>query len=202
LLMLGDVARVDAEIALIAPRAEAMRLPYGRWLARSVQALRALLAGRFDDAERPAGEAFSLAPALDNPTPPVFFASRLFHLRREQDRAAELAPQIALIGEEHAFLRSWQYGLAFLRFVVGERDAAARDLAALAAEGFTELPRDGNWLPAMVNLAEVAAGVDDAERAAGLYELLRPHAASAVVVAAAVCLGSGEGHLGMLALTP
>jgi hypothetical protein len=131
----------------------------------------------------------------------VFFAIQLFHLRREQDRAAELAPQVALLGEAHAFLRSWRYGLVFLRFVVGEREDAARDLAALATERFTELPRDGNWLPAMANLAEVAHGVDDAERARDLYELLRPHAASAVVVAAAVCLGSVERYLGMLAVT-
>ena len=201
LLMLGDINRVDAEIALIVPRAEAMRLPYGRWLTRCVQALRALLAGRFDDAERLAGEAFSLAPALDNLIAPVFFAIQLFHVRREQDRAVELAPQIALIGEGHAFLRSWRYGMAFLHFVVGERETAARDLAALATERFTELPRDGNWLPAMVNLAEVAHGVDDADCARHLYELLRPHAASAAMVAAAVCLGSVERYLGMLAVT-
>jgi len=75
--------------------------------------------------------------------------------------------------------------MAFLRFVIGEREAAARDLTALATEHFTELPRDGNWLPAMVNLAEVAHGVGDAGAAQDLYELLRPHAASAVVVAAA-----------------
>ena len=201
LLMRGDVSGVDAEIALIVPRAEAMRLPYARWLARCVQALRALLAGRFADAERLAGEAFSLAPAFDNLIAAVFFAIQLFHLRREQDRAAELAPQIAFIGEEHAFLRSWRYARAFFRFVLGEHEAAARDLAALATEGFSELPRDGNWLPAMVNLAEVAHGVGDAERARHLYELLRPHAASAVVIAAAVCLGSVERYLGMLAVT-
>src|SRR4029077_2245402 len=174
---------------------------YGRWLARCVQALRALLAGRFDDAERLAGEAFSLAPALDNLIATVFFAIQLFHVRREQDSAVELAPQIALIGEGHAFLRSWRYGMAFLHFVVGERETAARDLAALATEHFTELPRDGNWLPAMVNLAEVAHGVDDANCARHLYDLLRPHAASAAVVAAAVCLGSVERYLGMLAVT-
>ena len=201
LLMLGDVARVDAEISLVVPSAEAMRLTYGRWLARSVQALRALLGGRFDDAERLAGEALSLAPALDNLIGPAFFAIHLFHLRREQDRAGELAPQIALLGEEHAFLRSWRYALAFFRFVVGECEAAARDLEALATEGFTELPRDGSWLPAMVNLAEVAHGVDDSERASQLYELLRPHAALTVVVATAVCLGSVERYLGLLAVT-
>src|SRR5262249_48139947 len=115
--------------------------------------------------------------------------------------AAELAPQIALLGEEHAFLRSWRYALAFFRFVVGEREAAARDLRALATEGFTELPHDGNWLPAMVSLAELAHGVDDVECAGQLYELLRPYAASAVVVAAAVCLGSVERYLGLLAVT-
>ena len=199
--MLGDVARADAELALVVRSAEAMRLQYARWLARCLQALRALLAGRFDDAERLAGEALSLAPALDNLIAAVFFASHLFHLRREQDRAAELVPQIALLGEEHSFLRSWRYALAFFRFVVGERDAAARDLEVLATEGFTDLPRDGNWLPVMVNLAEVAHGVDDVQRAVQLYDLLRPHAALTVVVAAAVCLGSVERYLGLLAVT-
>jgi tetratricopeptide (TPR) repeat protein len=201
LLMLGDVARVDAELAILVPRAERMRLPYQRWLARSVQALRALLGGRFDDAERLAGEALSLAPTLDDLIAPAFFAIQLFHLRREQDRAVEVAPQIALLGEGHTFLRSWRYVMTFLRFVVGEREAAARDLTALATEGFTELPRDGSWLPAMVNLAEVAHGVDDVDSAGQLYDLLRPHAASAAVVAAAVCLGSVERYLGLLAVT-
>ena len=201
LLMLGDVARADAELALVVSSAEAMRLQYARWLARCLQALRALLAGRFDDAERLAGEALSLAPALDNLVAAAFFVSHLFHLRREQDRATELAPQIALLGEEHAFLRSWRYALAFFRFVVGEREAAARDLTALASEGFTELPRDGSWLPAMVNLAELAHGVDNVECAGQLYDLLRPHAALTVVVAAAVCLGSVERYLGLLAVT-
>jgi hypothetical protein len=201
LVMLGDIARVDAEIAVVVPRAEEMRLPYGRWGARCVQALRALLAGRFADAERLAGEAFSLAPALENEVAPQFFGIHLFYVRREQDRAAELAPQIAVLGEGHAFLRSWQYGLAFVRFVVGEREAAARDLAALGTERFTELPRDGNWLQAMVNLAEVAHGVDDADNAKHLYDLLRPHGARAVVIGSAVCLGSVERYLGMLAVT-
>src|SRR5262249_31129981 len=200
-LMVGDVARADAEIAVVVRSAEAMRLTYGRWLARCLQALRALLAGRFDDAERLGGEALSLAPALDNLLGPAFFAIQLFHLRREQDRAAELAPQIALLGQEHAFLRSWRYALAFFRFVVGDREAAARELAALATEGFTELPRDGNWLPAMANLAEVAHGLDDVECAGQLYELLRPHAALNVVVATAICLGSVERYLGLLAVT-
>src|SRR5262249_10776456 len=116
LLMLGDASRVDAEIAIIVPRAEAMHLQSGRWGARCVQALRALLAGRFADAERLAGEAFSLAPALENMVAPQFFGIQLFYVRREQDRAAELAPQIAVLGEEHAFLPSWRYGMAFVRF--------------------------------------------------------------------------------------
>ena len=178
-----------------------MRLPYGRWWTRCVQALRALLAGRFADAERLAGEAFSLAPALENVVAPQFFGIHLFYVRREQDRAAELAPQIAVLGEEHAFLPSWRYGLAFVRFVVGEREAAARGLAALGTERFTDLPRDGNWLQAMVNLAEVARGVDDADNAKHLYDLLRPYGARAAVIGSAVCLGSVERYLGMLAVT-
>src|SRR5262245_44769500 len=201
LLMVGDAARVDSEIAVVVPRAEAMRLPSGRWAARCVQALRALLAGRFAGAERLAGEALSLAPALENEIAPQFFGIHLFYVRREQDRAAELAPQIAALGEGHAFLPSWRYGLAFVRFVVGEHEAAARDLAALGTERYTDLPRDGNWLQAIVNLAEVACGVDDADNAKHLYRLLRSHGKRAAVIGSAVCLGSVERYLGMLAVT-
>ena len=201
LVMRGDIAAVDREIAVVVPRAEAMRLPHWRWLTCSVRTLRALLGGRFDDAERLADEALSLAPALESLAAPQFYTVQQFNIRREQDRVAELAPQLAAVAEVSTYLLAWRAGLALLRFVVGERDAAAADLVALGTQRFADFPRDGTWLTALVNLAEIAHGVDDRANAQPLYDLLRPHASSAVVVGAAVCLGSVEHYLALLAST-
>src|SRR5262249_18633673 len=44
-------------------------------------------------------------------------------------------------------------------------------------------------------------GLDDADNAKHLYDLLRPHGTRAAVIGSAVCLGSVERYLGMLAVT-
>lgn len=45
------------------------------------------------------------------------------------------------------------------------------------------MPRDTNWTAAVALLAEICARLEDAERAAVLYDLLLPHATRNVAVA-------------------
>jgi hypothetical protein len=56
------------------------------------------------------------------------------------------------------------------------------------------------WIPCMVILGEVCVAVDDAPRAATLYEKLAPYAPRAVVGAGVACWGSLDRFLGMLAI--
>jgi tetratricopeptide (TPR) repeat protein len=81
-----------------------------------------------------------------------------------------------------------------------DREAdARRELDVLASDAFASIPRDALWLSSLANLAEVVAFLDDADRAAELYEQLSPYATRNVVLFGVLCLGSISRHLGLLA---
>jgi hypothetical protein len=56
---LGDVTAADLELETYTRRAAAVRLPTYRWHAMVVQGMRALMTGRYDEAERMAIEAMA-----------------------------------------------------------------------------------------------------------------------------------------------
>jgi tetratricopeptide (TPR) repeat protein len=95
---------------------------------------------------------------------------------------------------------AWRAALGRLLWDSGDVEQAQRELDVLAAHGFEDIPRDGNWMIAMTLLAELTAGLGDARRAARLYELLLPFEGVNVVIGlAAVCYGSAARYLGQLA---
>ena len=202
LLELGDVTAAERGLAVLAQRATAARDAVGLWYAHLFRANLAILAGRFDDAERLAGEALAIAPAREGSNAPQFFAMQLFFARREQGRVAELEPRLAALAAEFANLPVWRCGLLLLHLELGRRERAAAELAALGADDFARLPRDVNWVPALVFCVEAAYGVGDATRAAVLFRLLEPHASHAVAVGSGtVCLGSVARAVALAAAT-
>jgi hypothetical protein len=85
---------------------------------------------------------------------------------------------------------------------LGQRSAARGEFEAFANSDFTIMPRNRYWTVTMVMLAEVCAYLEDADRAAVLYELLLPfRARTGVGGLVQVCTGSNERPLGMLAAT-
>ena len=50
------------------------------------------------------------------------------------------------------------------------------ELDALAVDGFGAIPRDANWLSAMVELAEACLALGDREHAAVVHDLIAPFA--------------------------
>jgi hypothetical protein len=84
----GDAGAVEADIAAHARLAEELPMAIPRWAATTMWALRALLHGAFEDAERLANEALSLGPGRPN----VMFThiDQLALLRWEQGRLGEL----------------------------------------------------------------------------------------------------------------
>jgi hypothetical protein len=84
----------------------------------------------------------------------------------------------------------------------GELEPARRVLLELAENGFAALPRDGNWIAALTQLAQVSAIVGDAGCAERLRKLLAPFADRiATVGLATACLGSVHRSLAGLAAT-
>jgi tetratricopeptide (TPR) repeat protein len=202
LLQMGDRDAVDAQIEAFNAGAERLRQPLYLWNVVVWRAMRALLAGDLGQAEELASRAVSVGAPGETVTAPQYHAIQLLAIRREQDRMAELEPVARGVVADNPDRPAWRAGLAMLLRQDGRIEEAQEQLDIIAASKFEDIPRDGDWMTAVALISEVATALDDAERAAVLYEMLLPYAEQHVVVGlAAVCLGSVSRYLGGLAVT-
>lgn len=202
LLEAGDRSAVDAQIEAFTAGASDLREPLFEWQITVWQAMRALLTGRLEGAERLATEALSFGVRSEGVTAPQYYAIQIIAIRREQLRIGELESSARGLEEANPGRLAWRAGLAMLLAETGRAREARAELDRLAVDGFADIPRDGDWLMTVTLLAETAVALQDAERARRLYELLLPQRGATVVVGlGAVCLGSTARYLGRLALT-
>jgi hypothetical protein len=86
----------------------------------------------------------------------------------------------------------------------GQRRAAgdaARELASLAAGGFSGVPVTRYWSIVIALLADAAAQLDEPTYALPLYERLHPYAGRVLVLGPTLeCLGPADRYLGLLAV--
>lgn len=210
LLEQGEVTAADHDIRHLTRLAEARRQPYHRWNAAVLQAMRALLDGRFADADSLARRALALGERLDlgtgglsvGPNARMMYAVQQFNRLKEEGRLRTIADTVRGFVQQYPTLPVWRCALAFLCCQAGELDEARAEFERLSLHDFLDLPKDGNWLVAITLLAEVCAALGDARRAEQLAELLAPHAGRVIVVAqGASCRGAVTHYLGLLAAT-
>jgi class 3 adenylate cyclase len=200
--VLGDLETALPAIDRFAGVAASLRIPFYTWQLELIRGMQAILAGRLDDGERLAQSALVLGQTGQPDTALQMFSAQIYAIRREQGRLAELEPGILAMVAAYPAIPAWRTALAFNFAERDMRDDARREFDVLAAEGFQNIPRDGNWPIAMGLLTEVAAILDDAERAGQLYELLEPNAHRVIIVGAAVdSYGAIDRMLGRLAAT-
>jgi DNA-binding SARP family transcriptional activator len=202
LLESGDLAGVDAQIEAFTAGAQELRQPLFLWNAAVWRAMRALLAGQLERADALATEALSSGIRPEGITAPIYYAIQLLAIRREQLRMSELETSLRDLIASNPVRPAWRAALAALLCETDRWEQAAEELEVLAAQGFADIPPDGDWMIAMTLLADVATELGDAERAARLYELLLPYGRGNVVIGlGAVCLGASARYLGRLATT-
>lgn len=201
LLELGDLAAADAELEAYAQVAATLRRPQYLMNAAVRRTMRALLDGRFGAVEALADEAHAAGVAAGDPFADLPRLLALALLYEEQDRDDDLRGLLPALEEfvrrqspTHHFARAT---LARARLRLGERDEASRELDALAARRFEDLPEDVRLLPMLASLAEVAAGLGDHRAGALLVPRLAPHARVSVMLGAGVCYGAAERYLGL-----
>ena len=195
-LQMGRIEETRAALDSLREPVERGRYNMWRYQAAGLDALVALLDGRFDEAENLAGIASELLPP-GTEFDAGLYGLQMYVLRREQGRLSEVAPLMKLAAASATPL--WKPGLAALYAEIGMLEDAKREFLALAPGGFAAVPRDSVWPACLTFLAEVCTELRSAEHAEVLYEELESFAGFTMMVAFTTCFGPADRLRGRLA---
>ena len=191
----SDAASLDDRYGSLA---EELGQSAEQWQAAMQDVVWALFRGDFASAEQRAEEAHARGGARRSDAD-CSYRLAMFVLRREQGRLAEVEDLIREAVPQYPGYRSFRCFIPLLECELGRGDQARRSFEGLAKDEFAGLPRDCEWLFCLSVLSEVAAHLDDRDRAATIYRLLRPYAHVNVLAAGEVAVGPVERFLGILA---
>jgi eukaryotic-like serine/threonine-protein kinase len=138
----GDFLAAEAESAAYARLADELRMPVHQWAATTMQAMRALLQGSFEEAEHLAEAAFSVQP--EEPNARWAYLNEMSLRRWEQGRLGELRETWQTFVDRIPRLAAPRGWLALADIERGDREAAHRELQVLA-ELIPVQPRSGVW---------------------------------------------------------
>ena len=122
-------------------------------------------------------------------------------LRREQGRLDEVEELVRCSARDYPTYPAYRCALAQMAAELGYTAEAREALEDLAADDFSILPLDEDWLVSMSLLAETATTLGDVEVAARLYRRLLPYRERVTIAIATVSTGAVARYLGLLAAT-
>jgi class 3 adenylate cyclase len=202
LLELGESGPLQSELEMLGRLARESRSPFWEHYALRLQATRAIDAGRLDDAERLAVEALVLGQRISEADSTLSFGGQIAVVRWAQGRLAEVEAAAGAMAAQYPTLKSFAATDAFVKREQG-RDAEAREIfERQAANDFSDIDPDAQYLGCLGFLAQVCAALGDRRRASTLYRALTPFAnCNAVMGFGGSCFGSVARVLGSLATT-
>ena len=176
LVELGDIEAADA--ALAAAHA-AVRTIWSHWTVGFMDAARALVAGRLNDAE--AAAARLREAARETGAPPALAESAFVRLvsciRLIQGRLREHEPARSTMAQDVTNLPPTFYVVrAHAARERDDREAAREAFERALALGLLEMPRGPTWTHTLTWAAAICAWLDDRSTATRLLELLTPFA--------------------------
>jgi len=193
----ADPEAADAGLAVAGRVAEELDRPTLRWHVRIRETTLAVIRGQLGMAGQLLSEAHELGLRAGQPDAEAILVAQLYFLRREQGRLGELADVVGRAAGAHP-VAGWRAAVAGIHWEAGQPDEARRALESYMAHEYADLPFDQGWLLLSTLLAEVSAGVGDAESATVLYGRLRPYEGQ-VAIRPPGSTGSVDRHLGQLA---
>jgi DNA-binding SARP family transcriptional activator len=203
-IALLSLGRTDLVVAVAEEHralADELKQPTHQWDAAVMRSTWSLFRGEFSEAERLAEEALHLGERSLSWDAGFSYRFTLFTLRREQGRLGEIEDLVRRSVHDYAGYRLVRCLVALLECELGREDDARREFEELATADFAAFPRNAEWLFCLCSLAEVAAHLQDRDRAAILHRLLDPYARLNVLVSGEVTIGSAARYLGILAST-
>jgi tetratricopeptide (TPR) repeat protein len=194
LLELGEIRAVDMELEAYLSLAQTLRQPRYLWYGQLMRTTRALMEGRFAEAEQLAQQALHLGQRVQPGSAVQHFSAQLYCLYREQGRLHALLPAVQRLVAQYPSVPAWRSALAIIYCDLGQAEAARGEFVRLAGQDFRDLPYTNSWLMNISLLAEVCAFLSDIPYAATLYDLLLPYATHNVVIG-----GDAVGYQGVVA---
>ena len=203
LISAGDLEAADDAVETAERLASELRMPsFLPWIV-SYRAMRAHLAGRFDEARELAVRAAEQANAAgaDPEVSMTLLGGQIISFQLYQGGMEALIPFIQEAVNQlpqHPIVRC---SLAMLAAEYGNEPVAREAIEPLVRDGFASMQRDANWLMAMWALANTTTALGDAEIAQTLYDMLLPFSDRWVTATVSICFGPVAGSLGALATT-
>ncbi|GAC1434048.1 MAG: hypothetical protein NVSMB51_00250 [Solirubrobacteraceae bacterium] len=200
LLESSDLAEADAAIEALARVAAEQREPRGLAFAPVQRARRALIDGRFAEAQQLMEQALRIGAGQQDSTIPVVMAGQRFVMRWLQGRPDESEAELRALVSALPMMHVWTQALAT---TMADRDKAeARNLFERHARGgFADVPRDALWLITLSLAAEACWKLADQDSAAVLTRLLEPYRHRTAVSPSAGYTAPVARFLGLLAAT-
>jgi hypothetical protein len=201
LLELDDVVGADIALQALERTAETSPDPRARAYLALQRARRAAIEGSYDEAEESNAQAAMVGQAIGDRMVDLLAVAQLAMLRWTQGRMGEVEAVVRRFADAAPAIVGWRAALARIYCEQGRDAEARRELERLDERGFAALPRYNGWLNMMAMLSEVCAHLQEASRAAVLYQLLLPFARRNVVTAQCVFDGPASRYLGIFATT-
>lgn len=198
-LAVGNVDAADQSIKRFMQASAMLRQPYYRWHTHFMPALRAMMEGRFDEAE-----ALSAAGAAEGDHGAADAAMQLAGLQTlwifyERGRIGEIAPLLNDVGALFGEIPALDAARTWAAVEAGDFRLGAELLRTLAGNNFGVVQTDMAWLAALCLLGAAAATLEDHAAAERLRELLAPYSGRSALVWVGFCSGPVDHYLGRLA---
>ena len=196
----GDFDAADAALDRCSAIAAELKQPRHQWLVSFAHSTKAVIQGRFSDAENLLKQAVAIGRRVDDPTASLFSNMQTLMIRKLQGRYEELAAQNREMIERYRIIPAWRASVAQTCVKLGRLDEAKVYFDFFVDSDFAALPRDGAWTVGMANLAEVCAALGDVTQARRLYDLMAPFGERNIVIgSSASFFGPMAHYLGVLA---
>ena len=197
-LQLGERAATEATLERCRQLVRARSHAYARGVTRCIEAMFALLDGRFEEA-RTAMDEVSAEASRGSAGLRALTVAQRFWLAIQEGLAGEMIPLLERRLAQRPGLAAPNAALALAHALEGQLGPALTALGAVV-DGIPSLPRDLTRLPTLTYASEAAFRARAPIAAAALERELTPYGALSVVYQnAAACLGSVRQSLGWLA---